>query len=74
MKNKDFNKLLKEKKPKNGNLINQYDSQIKADEIISDYMICKIFLTDKQLDKVCSLGSHHGGCGFGKVVKQYGIK
>lgn len=59
MKNKDFNKLLKEKKP---------------NEIISDYMICKIFLTDKQLEKVCSLGNHHGGCGFGKVVKQYGIK
>ena len=32
------------------------------DEIISLYMSMKIYLTDKQLDLVCSKGSHHGGC------------
>lgn len=54
MKSKDFNKLIKEKEP---------------NKIIADYMTCKIYLTDKQLQKVCLLGNHHGGCSFGKIKK-----
>ena len=49
MKAKDFKKALKEMKP---------------DDIKSLYMTCKIYLTDKQLSKVCELGNHHGGCAF----------
>ena len=33
-----------------------------ADEIIEMYMTCKIYLTEKQLEKICEKGSHHGGC------------
>lgn len=32
------------------------------DKIIEMYMSCKIYLTDKQLEKICAKGSHHGGC------------
>ena len=32
------------------------------DEIISLYMSMKIYLSDKQLEYVCSKGSHHGSC------------
>lgn len=49
MKARDFEELLKTKKPK---------------DIISDYMANKIYLTELQLAKVCSLGEHHGGCNF----------
>ena len=53
MKNKDFKALLKEK---------------SSNDILSDYMTCKIFLTDKQLQKVIDLKQPyekgHGGCGF----------
>lgn len=49
MKAKEFKKLIKEKQP---------------NQIISDYMTCKIYLTEKQLNKVCELGNHHGGCAF----------
>ena len=52
MKTKEFKKLLKEKQPS---------------EIISDYMTCKIYLTERQLAKVCELGNHHGGCAFKSI-------
>lgn len=32
------------------------------DKIIEMYMTCKIYLTDKQLEKICAACSHHGGC------------
>lgn len=47
---KDFKKLLEKK---------------SADEIKYEYMLGKhSTLTDKQLGKVCELGSGHGGCAF----------
>ena len=49
MKTKEFKKMIKEMKP---------------DDIKSLYMTCKIYLTEKQLDQVCKMGEHHGGCGF----------
>ena len=55
MKAKEFNKLIKSNDPS---------------EIISDYMTCKIYLTERQLQKVidkkqgAAIG--HGGCAFGK--------
>lgn len=56
---KDFKKLLEKK---------------SADEIKHEYMLGKhSTLTDKQLGKVCELGSGHGGCAFkykGKKVKE----
>lgn len=54
MRTRDFNKLLKRK---------------TSDEILTDYMICKIYLTDKQLEKVCNNSSHHGGCNTKEVKK-----
>lgn len=55
MKTRDFNKLLKNKDPK---------------KIISDYMCCKIWLTDKQLEKVCAKNDGHCGVAFSyKKVK-----
>lgn len=45
-----FNKLLKSK---------------GADKIKEEYMLGKhSSLTDKQLEKVCELGSHYGCCAF----------
>lgn len=35
------------------------------DKIIEMYMKSEIYLTDKQLEKICAKGSHHGGCCFG---------
>lgn len=32
------------------------------DKIIEMYMKSEIYLTQKQLEKICSKGSHHGGC------------
>ncbi len=32
------------------------------DKIIEMYMKSEIYLTDKQLEKICAKGSHHGGC------------
>lgn len=55
MKARELNKLLKEKSPV---------------KIIEDYMSCKIFLTELQLEKVCNLGEHHGGCILGKGKKR----
>lgn len=49
MKIKDFNKLLKEK---------------GAGYILSKYMSCQLFLTNKQLEKVCELNHHRGGTAF----------
>lgn len=49
MKVREFNKLLKTKSP---------------EEIISLHMNWSISLTDKQLEKVCSLSKGHGGCIF----------
>ena len=37
------------------------------DKIIEMYMSCKIYLTQNQLEKICSKGSHHGGCNLGGV-------
>lgn len=49
MKIKDFNTMLKEK---------------GAGYILSKYMSCQLFLTDKQLEKVCELNHHRGGTAF----------
>ena len=49
MRARELNKLLKIKTP---------------EKIISLYMTCEIYLTDKQLEKVCSLSKGHGGCSF----------
>lgn len=47
---KDFKKLLEKK---------------SADEIKHEYMLGKHnTLTDRQLGKICELGSGHGGCAF----------
>lgn len=60
MKTRDFNKMIK----------NLYDSQNKTykindiEKIKSDYMVGKICLSEKQLEKVCNLGNGHGGCCF----------
>ena len=50
MKKREFKKLLEE---------------YTSNEIIEMYMTCKIYLTEKQLDKVCENSSHHGGCILG---------
>lgn len=57
MKTWKFNKLLKYEDPK---------------KILSDYMSCKIWLTDKQLEKVCNKNDGHGGVAWGtrKKVKK----
>ena len=47
MKTREFTKILKEKTP---------------GEIIEEFMLGKIDLTDKQLEKVTNNGEHHGGC------------
>lgn len=47
MKTKDFNKLLKRDNPK---------------KILTNHMMGEIYLTDKQLDKVCKLNDGRGGC------------
>ena len=49
MRARELNKLLETKSP---------------EEILSLHMTCVIYLTDKQLEKVCSLGKGHGGCNF----------
>ena len=55
MKTKELKELLKSK---------------PASEILSDYMTNKIFLTDKQVQKVIDLKQPHekghGGCAFGQ--------
>lgn len=56
MKTREFNKILKEK---------------SADQILSEFMEWKIFLTDKQLEKVCEKSSHHGGCNSKEVKKKW---
>lgn len=35
------------------------------DKIIEMYMKSEIYLTQKQLEKICAKGSHHGGCYLG---------
>ena len=54
MKIRDFNKKMKEESP---------------DKILSEYMTCKIYLTEKQLEKVCEKSSHHGACNTKEVKK-----
>lgn len=53
MKARDFKKLCSEKSP---------------GEIIEDYMLGKIYLTDKQLEKVTKNGEHHGGCNTSRLL------
>ena len=36
-----------------------------SNQILEMYMTNKIYLTEKQLDKVCENSSHHGGCYLG---------
>lgn len=36
----------------------------KSSVILNKYMLNEIYLTDRQLEKVCYLGEHHGGTGF----------
>lgn len=55
MKSRDFNKIIKEKTPS---------------EILEDYMLGKIYLTDKQLEKITNSGEHHGGCNTAKLLFQ----
>ena len=50
MKKREFNKILE---------------KYTSDQILEMYMTCKIYLTDKQLEKVCENSSHHGGCILG---------
>ena len=50
MKKKELNKLIK---------------KYSSDEILNMYMECKIYLTEKQLEKICETSSHHGGCYLG---------
>ena len=54
MKNRDFKRLLNKQEP---------------EQILERYMLSKIYLTEKQLEKVCSIGNHHAGCCFGKGKK-----
>lgn len=53
MKAREFKKLCNEKSP---------------GEIIEDYMLGKIYLTDKQLEKVTNNGEHRGGCNTAKIL------
>lgn len=54
MKTKEFKKLLSANDP---------------NKILSDYMICKIFLTERQLQQVINkkddAAKGHGGCAWG---------
>ncbi len=54
VKIREFNKKMKEESP---------------DKILSEYMTCKIYLTEKQLEKVCEKSSHHGACNTKEVKK-----